>query len=273
MRRPNDEPKPAPFILTDEAIDAPVKVADRFVLHALLGRGGSGAVYRAYDEVRGATVALKFLTALDPGSVFRFKSEFRILANLAHRNLLQLYELLAHEDDWLLTMELVEGSDFLSYLRPRSIESDAALDDPTVPFSEQTTHGYRHKQAAANSGVTQPTSPIASLAPVDDARLRRTFLQLCEGLDALHRADRLHRDLKPANVLVSSADERVVICDFGLALEGMRSRVVSGDESIPDNRFGSRQREIAGTLPFMSPEQANAETLTPASDWYSVGVM
>src|SRR5262245_58158808 len=88
------------------------RVAGRFVFQRTRGFGASGTVYQAYDEVRAATIAVKSLTALDPGSLFRFKSEFRALSNLAHPNLLQLHELITHEEQWLLTMELVEGTDF-----------------------------------------------------------------------------------------------------------------------------------------------------------------
>ena len=77
----------------------------------------------------------------------------------------------------------------------------------------------------------------------------------------LHRAGRLHCDLKPSNVMVT-ADGRVVVLDFGLALEfdvGRPSADTSG--------------EYFGTLAYMAPEQAMGGSLTPASDWYAVGTM
>src|SRR4051812_29453799 len=113
----NRNPQPAPDPPDPLAPIVPGvagKIAERFVVEKQLGAGASGAVYQAFDEQRGVLVALKFLTAIDPGAVFRFKSEFRVLANLVHPNLLQLYELLSHGDAWLLTMELIQGSDFLA---------------------------------------------------------------------------------------------------------------------------------------------------------------
>ncbi|HEY6879685.1 MAG TPA: hypothetical protein VI299_16775, partial [Polyangiales bacterium] len=61
---------------------------ERFLFQERLGAGASGAVHRAYDKQRGATVAVKVLTRVDPASVYRFKGEFRALTGIAHPNLL-----------------------------------------------------------------------------------------------------------------------------------------------------------------------------------------
>src|SRR5262245_28782972 len=175
------------------------RIADRFVVEKQLGAGASGAVYQAFDEQRGVMVALKFLNSIDPGAVFRFKSEFRVLANLVHPNLLQLYELLSHGDDWLLTMELIEGNDFLRHLRPFTPQGSA--------FSEPTQVSTLQPEAA--SAVRPMTTMVDQPGLFDERRVRDAFRQLCEGLRALHRAERLHRDLKPGNVLVASSDARV----------------------------------------------------------------
>ena len=91
----------------------------------------------------------------------------------------------------------------------------------------------------------------------DLGRLRAAMGQLATGISALHRAGKLHMDLKPSNVLVT-LEGRVVVVDFGLAAD------VGGNESL-----GSP----AGTPAYMAPEQLKEGRASPASDWFSVGVM
>jgi serine/threonine protein kinase len=113
------------------------------------------------------------------------------------------------------------------------------------------------------SFIPLPAPGMTKVVPraCDYVRLRASLRQLTEGVAALHAAGKLHRDLKPSNVLVTP-EGRVVILDFGLAVEWAR-----------DPLEGASRDRLAGTLTYMSPEQAAGEELTRASDWYSVGVM
>ena len=76
-----------------------------------------GVVYRALDKNRGAEVALKTVRHENPGAILRFKQEFRSLLEVVHTNLVRLYELIFDGRGWYIVMELVEGVDFLRYVR------------------------------------------------------------------------------------------------------------------------------------------------------------
>src|SRR5262245_27722055 len=97
---------------------------DRYDVVRRLGAGGMGVVYEMRDRQRGAHVALKTLQRLDAAAIYRFKNEFRALADVVHPNLAALYELVAERDRLFFTMELVDGVDLLRFVRT---DADAAL--------------------------------------------------------------------------------------------------------------------------------------------------
>lgn len=247
---------------------------ERFELKRMLGTGAMGVVYEALDTVHGAVVALKVLHRVEPEALFQFKAEFRTLSNLTHRNLLQLFELTTRGDDYVLAMELVNGTDFLTHVRSAGAATYTRdTDEDTGSFDEQDgdRSSTRPREGAAQPSLPPDTRLVGEL---DEAKLRSALLQLAEGLHALHRSGRLHRDLKPANVLVFHADARVVLCDFGLVVEtATQSRAVDGNSSAPVAGKAATRGQVAGSLAFMSPEQSVAGKLGPESDWYAVGVM
>lgn len=217
----------------------------RFAIARTLGAGSFGVVYEAVDQTSGARVALKTLRNVSPESLYRFKREFRSLCDIAHPNLVQLYELFAEEAGWFFTMELIDGVPFTHYSwripsLPSSFESA-----PTEEFSEED---------AAEIPMSRPGSALRS----DLSRVEHTLPQLVRAVARLHKDGKLHRDLKPSNVLVTP-EGRVVVLDFGLVID------YTADSA------GSIQ--IVGTPSYMSPEQSRGDALTPASDWYAVGAI
>src|SRR5262249_44789146 len=82
-----------------------------------LGAGGMGVVYEVHDPARDEVIALKTLLRSDPADILRLKREFRSLADIAHPNVVCLYELVVEERDCFFTMELVKGATFVEYVR------------------------------------------------------------------------------------------------------------------------------------------------------------
>src|SRR5262249_53730679 len=207
-----------------------------------LGRGGMGVVYQAFDRKCQRMVALKTMQGIDARSLLHFKQEFRSLAGLNHANLVTLYELVGDGLHWFFTMELIEGVSFLRYVHGPGLPGQFLSPAPVV----------RSEDAPSR---LQP----ALLKSEELQRLRSALSQLAGGVHFLHESGKLHRDIKPGNVLVT-AKGRVVLLDFGLATELDR-----------DQQHYSVH--LLGTVAYMAPEQAARQPVSPASDWYAVGVI
>jgi serine/threonine protein kinase len=68
-----------------------------------------GIVYEVDDRARGQVVALKTLRSRRAADIYQLKREFRNLADVAHANLVTLYDLVVDDEQCFFTMELVEG--------------------------------------------------------------------------------------------------------------------------------------------------------------------
>ena len=159
------------------------------------------------------------------------------------------------------------------------ILKDEYADDPSfrARFEVEAQHaGALHHQNIATvydygAGPERPYlvmelvdgQPLSALlrpeTPMDPDAVRELLTQAADGLAAAHAAGIVHRDVKPANLLVTP-DRHVKVTDFGIA------RAAEG--------MGLTQTgEVMGTPQYLSPEQAQGQTATPASDVYSLGVV
>jgi serine/threonine protein kinase len=235
-------------------VDGVFAGTDRFVIERQLGIGSMGAVYLAYDRKLESRVALKVLLTVDATSIYRFKKEFRALADVTHPNLVTLHELFSEGEQWFFTMEYVEGKDLLTFAHGARRRAFASTPRPISDLPpDDATGGEFFEHPVRGLEMLFPT-PLEN-----EDRLRGALVQVVEGLIAVHAAGKLHRDLKPENVLVT-AEGRAVVLDFGIAVDQQKD-------------IHETLATIIGTPAYMSPEQCRGQDVTEATDWYALGVI
>ncbi len=149
----------------------------RYRVTGLVGEGGMGRVYEAWQERPRRRVAIKVIRPEfdSPQVSRRFEQEAEILGSLRHPAIAQV----------------IEGGEFEQYggLR-RFFAMEFVEGEPLVACAGSHRLGTRERMAL--------------------------IVQVCEGADHAHRQGVVHRDLKPGNILVDAAG-RVKILDFGIA--------------------------------------------------------
>jgi eukaryotic-like serine/threonine-protein kinase len=204
-----------------------------FVIRTPLGKGGMGEVYLAFDPRLSREVAIKVLPAGAVGNAER-RARFVQEAKLASA--------LNHRN--IITIFDVDTA-----------ESDGKLLDFVAM---EYVHGKTLDKLIGRKG----------LRLIDALRYAQ---QIAEGLAAAHGAGIIHRDLKPANIIVNEQGE-VKILDFGLAklINPGAADVWAATESV---HLQTEAGTITGTAAYMSPEQAEAQTVDGRSDIFSFGAV
>jgi eukaryotic-like serine/threonine-protein kinase len=138
----------------------------RYCVERILGEGGMGTVYKAWDKELERTVALKLIRhdlTRDPSISQRFRQELLLASKISHRNVLRIHDLGDGPGDTkFISMACVEGQDLSQLLRK----------ERKLPLE----------------------------------RVLNIALQLCAALEAAHAEGVVHRDLKPQNILVDLQD-------------------------------------------------------------------
>ena len=196
---------------------------------ALIGQGGGGVVYRAWDPRLQREVALKVLHRRrggGPTRAERFVAEARAASALNHPNIVSVFDAAFDDDTPYIVSELIDG------------------------------RTLRHEIG---------TTPLPVRRVLDIAT------QIADGLAAAHEAGIVHRDLKPENIMLTGSG-RVKIVDFGLARPAgfqLRLDPPNSTDTLTQTDAGLR----AGTVPYMSPEQARGCSTSFHSDQFSFGLL
>lgn len=95
------------------------RVADRYRIVRCIGAGGMGAVYEAVDGELGRAVAIKLLERDDPNAAARMLREAKVVARIAHPNVVALFDAGRDGDDPFLVMELLGGTDLARAIAAR----------------------------------------------------------------------------------------------------------------------------------------------------------
>ncbi len=113
-------------------------------------------------------------------------------------------------------------------------------------------------------GIT--LSEKVAAGPLPEKEMLRLGVQLAEGLVAAHDRGVIHRDLKPGNLRLTG-DGRLKILDFGLAKLWHPATASAVTESF------SETQGMAGTLPYMAPEQLLGEEIDARTDLHAAGLV
>lgn len=163
----------------------------------------------------------------------------------------------------------------LKLLKPGAAASTGLLTEARIASAIQHPNVAAIYDVGESSGCTyiamefvdgQPLSARIDGATIPLRELVAIGCQIAEALDAAHQAGVIHRDIKPGNVLVTPRGVAKVV-DFGLAV--MRPRHAAGEKTQALAELGL----TAGTIQYMSPEQALGRPTDARSDIFSLGVV
>jgi serine/threonine protein kinase len=224
------------------AMPATLPVVAGYEVHALLGRGGMGVVYKARQKSLNRLVALKTVLAgphADTEFLGRFRTEAEAAARLQHPNIVQIHEIGEQDGRPYIALELVDGGSLRDRLSSAPLPpGDAAGLVETLARAMQHAHerGVVHRDLKpanvllAFSGRSESRPPAPPPAPPTP---------------------------RPLNEVVPK------IADFGLA------------KQLDSDSGQTRTGAILGTPSYMAPEQAEGrvQDVGPRTDVYALGAI
>ena len=215
-----------------------------FEVRSVLGQGGMGVVYLAWQISLKRYVALKMILAGGQAGqehLARFRTEAQAVAQLQHPNIVQIYEVGAHEGQPFVCLEYVEGGSLARKLnrQPQPAQECARV----IEMLARAMH-YTHQRGIVHR----------------DLKPANILLQIADRRSQIEEPSEHPDSHQSAIANLQSAIPKIT--DFGLAkLQADAGQTVSG--------------AVLGTPAYMAPEQAAGKThdIGPLSDVYALGVI
>ncbi len=223
------------------------------------GSGGMGHVYVAWDDKLQRRVALKAVrdTQLSPELKSRFLREARVLSQLDHPSICQVFEFLEVDGQEYLVLELIEGRSLTEVIaaRPDRASCLGVAEQIVDVLAAVHARGIVHRDLKPSNVMVTPAGQVKVL----DFGLARALPAPAPPADG-----------EPPPEPAWPVDPVLTTLQLPPAPATASATTLAGDAGADSvTRLGT----VLGTLTYMSPEQARGEAATTASDMYSLGLV
>ncbi len=213
-------------------------LSNRYEIKEILGAGGMGVVFRAWDRDLQEAVAIKTLKpeVMDAQSIERFKQEIRLARKISHRNVVRNYDLGEFDGMLYITMEYVEGTTLEKLLRQRGkLPVSVALTvAKQLLRALEAAHemGVIHRDIKPQNIVVEPTG-LVKVMDFGIARLAESHSHDSKGLTAVGSVIGTPQYMSPEQLMATDLDARSDLYAAGAVLfECLTGRVVFEAPSV-----------------------------------------
>jgi serine/threonine protein kinase len=208
-----------------------------YQIRRVLGRGGMGIVYLAYDTATQRNVAVK----VPLGKFVEDKDA---------------------QDHFVR-----EGEAWMELVHPHIVRAFDIRDDETTDYRPAMFMDYCQGGSLAERLAGQTPLPFPDALDI--------AIQICSAMEFAHRKGRIHRDLKAGNILLTG-DGRAQVSDFGLVRSLDMEDLETSEDVLrrddPQLHASVSGRAVVGTPEYMPPEQWEGKSC-PQSDVYAFGIL
>ncbi len=223
------------FYMAGSEIASGTIIDNRYIIQKLLGQGGLGRTYLAFDTRRfNEPCVLKEFAPVGTGenSLERcrnlFKREAKILHKLEHPQIPRFLACFEGDGRLFLVQEYVDGKTYSTLLRDRQLQGRTFYEDEVIEW-------------------------LKNLLPI---------------LDYVHEHNIIHRDISPDNIMLPSGGNLPVLIDFGVGKQVAEFNDINNGEAIT---FVGKM-SLVGKVGYAPREQISIGLCSPSSDLYALGV-